>query len=210
MSFPKCLWLFAAVCGSASLFADRGHAADSSDNTATNQSGFHAYVVSQPVPNLAPVPCGVASFGTNQYSFLVPDGFRMNGSSAEQVVLVNADFDCFITLSLASPAPSNAKPDFCRDLLLSQYPGAKILEEFSASAGNHTGPAFNLHWTTARGVAQSGRFAFIPMAAGVLEFSVTTKSDKFPGVQSPFNLFLLTFRTNEGGKLEFVKISDRI
>ena len=166
-------------------------------------------IVYEPVPNLPPVPRACVTTGTNQFAFVVPEGFRVDASNPETILLTQNDYSCFLTLRIASPAPadpSDVKPDFCRALLSSRFPGAKISEAFSLAAANHSGPAFNLQWTNASGVAQSARVAFIPSAAGLLEFSLVASPGKFSGGQPPFNSLLLTFRTNEGGKLEILPL----
>jgi len=166
-------------------------------------------IVYEPVPNLPPVPRAYVTTGTNQFAFVVPEGFRVDASNPETILLTQNDYSCFLTLRIASPAPadpSDVKPDFCRALLSSRFPGAKISEAFSLAAANHSGPAFNLQWTTSGGVAQSARVAFIPSAAGLLEFSLVASPGKFSGGQPPFNSLLLTFRTNEGGKLEILPL----
>ena len=169
-------------------------------------------VVYEPVPNMPPVPRAYVTTGTNQFAFLVPEGFRVDASNPETILLIKTDYSCFLTFRIVGPATAGTtdlKPDSCRELLSNRFPGAKIADVFSLAAANHGGPAFNLQWTNASGVAQSARVAFIPSAAGLLEFSLVASPGRFPAGQPPFNSLLLTFRTNEGGKLEIIPPSNK-
>ena len=89
------------------------------------------------------------------------------------------------------------------------HPGAKISDEFSLSAANASGPAFDAQWEGISGTTQSGRVAFIPSPVGILEFSLLSKPDKFTQGKYFLNFLLLTFRSNEGGSLDMPVFSDK-
>lgn len=150
--------------------------------------------------------------GTNEFAFVVPPGFRFDGSNPEKLVLVKNDYTCFINFRVVKPGPSEAgelKVEGLRQTLLSRYPGARVLEEFTQSAANQSGPAFDLQFRSAADVLQSARVVFIPSAAGVLEFTLVANADQFTDGREAFNTLLLTFCTNQGGKLEITPFSDK-
>ncbi len=159
-----------------------------------------------------PVRRAFVQFGTNEFAFVMPPEFRLDASNPEKLVLVKSDYTCFINLRImrmgtASSAPP--KPETLRGPLLSRYPSARILEEFNQSAANQTGPAFDLQFRSAAGMLQSARIAYIPCAAGLIEFTLVANADQFVNGQYAFSSLLLTFCTNEGGKLEIVPLSDK-
>lgn len=152
------------------------------------------------------------SSGTNQFVFVVPPGFRMDGSNPEKVILSDATYSCFLALRIAGPLPGkirDLRADFCRDLLLQQHPGAKISDEFSQSAANYTGPAFDAKWEGPSGTTQFARVVFLPSPVGILEFSLLSKPDKFAEGKGLLNFLLLSFRSNESGTLDLPVYSDK-
>ncbi len=157
----------------------------------TSQAILHAYVTA----------------GTNKLNFLLPTGFRMdaNTSTPDMISLVNGDCNCWLTFCIAVPLPSNTKgleSGRCRALLLNRHSDVKILEEFSVVAAGQHGPAFDLQWENSSGLVQRARSAFIPSAAGVLEFELLTNPDNFPKFQNTFDAFLLNFRTGVDDNIE--------
>lgn len=213
MSFHKVPRLCLAFACGANLIARAGLAQDFPGSVSSSPLPLQASIVNEPVPNLPPVPLVCVSAGTNRFSFLMPDGFRLSDPEPGKLVLVNVDYSCFLTFRIVGAVPADSKElrsDSCRELVLKRYSGAKILEEFSLTAANHSGPAFDVQWKNPGGGAQSARIACIPSAAGILAFSLEATSDKFPAISSSFNSLLLTFRTNERGKLENVHLSDKI
>jgi hypothetical protein len=165
-------------------------------------------------PGLIPVNRVFVSCGTNQFTFLVPDGFRLDASDPRKLTLVNADFTCLITWRVLGPVPTQeAGPDqsFYREMLLKRHPGGKILEEFSLSALGRYGPAFDLRWGGAGGLARRERLLFIPTLAGIVEFDLVSSLETFGARIQQFNDVLVNFRaSDEHGKLVVPMISNRI
>ena len=199
-------------CG-AWLLAGRAWAEGLFTNALASPAVLQISIVSQARPNERLVARAYLTAGTNQFGFLVPDGFRTdpNNTALDTISLISSEYNCWLTLRIEGPAPSEGKdldPQFYRDQLLSRYPGAKILEEFSLTAAGRSGPAFDLQKMSG-GVLQSMRVAFIPSAAGVLEFSLLASPDNFPKYESSFNSLLLNFRASVNGKVEFPTSPDK-
>ena len=182
-------------------------------NAAAGPAVLQMSIVNRMLPDERPVSRAYLTAGTNKFGFLVPEGFQTdpNNKALDRISFISSEYNGWLTLHLAEPATSgdnDLDPQFYREQLLSRYPGAKITEEFSLTAAGRSGPAFDLQKMSG-GMLQSMRVAFIPSAAGVLEFSLLASPDNFPKFGSSFNLLLLTFRASVDGKLEFPPFSDK-
>ncbi len=152
------------------------------------------------------------SFGTNECSFILPEFFHVESSTADKLVIINQGYDCLMTVRLVEPATAERRApdlDACRRILLNRYAYAKISEEYERSVANHSGPAFDFTWQNSAGGRESGRMIFVRTAAGILEFTLLTATDKFAPGEHAFSSVVLTFRTNENGVLEVVRIAER-
>jgi hypothetical protein len=148
--------------------------------------------------------------GTNKLAFIVPTDFRMDASDTGRIVLSGNSSPCYITVRVSSPTSADAESQnaFFRAEALSRYPGAKVSEESSDSAAGHMGNAFNLEWTDASGTPECVRIAFIPCAAGVLEFSAQAPASYFHEAQMNLTVLMTSVRSNETGKLVIVPLPD--
>jgi hypothetical protein len=151
--------------------------------------------------------------GTNRFAFSVPEGFRLDSSNENLVSLISADYHSLLTFRIAAPgAPAGQEPRAAvwREALLQQHPGAKILQQFTLTAANRTGPAFDAAWSSPGGLPRTQRVAFIPALAGTLEFSLVSTTDAFQKAQYDLNFLLLTFRASDPqGKLDLPRFSDK-
>lgn len=177
----------------------RSCAADISNN-AWPVIPFTIAVKSESVTSAGTVYRAYVSSGTNVFSFVIPADFRLGDSSPQKMVMVGVSHASHLTLRIFSPMSSEPKAEFYRNILLSSYTDARVTDEFSRSAANHTGLAFDLLWKNSAGGRQFARVAFIPTPAGILEFSLITTPDKFSGWQNSFDSWLLSIRSNATGK----------
>jgi hypothetical protein len=103
------------------------------------------------------------------------------------------------------------QPDVYRQAVLSEYPGVKILDEFTLSADNRHGPAFEAVWYPASGLPRRIRSVFVPSADNVLTFSIVFDPEKADAGRRALNTVLLTFRANDpAGKLAVAPLSDQL
>ena len=128
-------------------------------------------------------------------------------------MLSDPNYNWYLAIRIVAPLPSrvdgSVQTEYARDILLRQHPGAKISDEFSLSAANSPGPAFDAQWEGVSGTVQSTRVAFIPFPVGILEFSLLSKPEKFTQGKYFLNFLLLTFRSNEGGNLDMPVFSGK-
>jgi hypothetical protein len=151
--------------------------------------------------------------GTNRFAFSVPAGFRIESSNGDSVSLVSTDYHSVLTFRIAAPgAPPGREPpaEVWRQTVLERHPGAAILRQFTLTAANRTGPAFDAAWGAPGGLQRYERVGFIPALAGTLEFSLVCAPDTFQKAQSDLNFVLLTFRASDAqGKLDLPRFSDK-
>ncbi len=180
----------------------------------TNSIPMQASITPENVPNLETYYRAYIDSKAAKFSFILPRTYRTDSLTSADMQLVNENYNRFLSFRILGPLSADAKKldatDF-RELLLDRHPGAKILEEFSLHAASHTGPAFDLEWAEANGVVRRSRVAFIPSAAGVLEFSLVCGVEQFSQAKNDLNSMMLTFRTGDSnGHLEISRLSDKI
>jgi hypothetical protein len=151
--------------------------------------------------------------GTNKFAFLIPDGLQVHNDPLHgRINLCNVEGNRNISFTVLDPTPSEGRElgeDVYREVVLNSFPNAKILEENSRVAAGHSGPAFDIQWKSA-GIVQHTRLVFVATAAGVLEFTACTSTDKFPELDTDFSLVLGTFCFSTNGKLEVPMVSDQL
>ena len=202
-------YFFRALILGGLLFASRAFADETPQETptpATNRPAFNASVRGGETVGDQQIQRAFLTIGATQIAFIIPTGFFMDASDTQKIVLADSSGHCFITVRVHPKSEVNSDADFFKAQALSRFPGAKISSESSESAVNHFGPAFNLEWAGPNGGPESVRIAFIPCAAGVLEFSVLTPSANFKDAQLYLTVLLSSLRTNESGKLVIVPV----
>ena len=172
--------------------------------TVTNRPGLKATLHGGETIGTHQVQRAFLDVGTNRIVFIVPGGFWMDGSNPQKIVLTAADKSAFITVRVLATAGSEMG---FKEEALNRYPGAKITQESFDLVANHSGPSFNLEWMNG-GVAQSAHISFIPTAAGILEFSVLSRSSDFKDARNNFETLIGSVQTNESGKIVIVPRPD--
>lgn len=181
--------------------------------TETNTVAFQLATYKEPLLGREPVTRASLSCGNKRFTFLVPNGYRVDASDPAKVVLTSGDFRSYITLRAANLTCGEKAPQEteCKARLLEKYPEANIIEEFTSSAGGFAGPAFDLRSKTEGGAITAARVAYIPGLSGALEFSLVTSPEQFGKSLGQLHSVMLTFRASEvGGKVEVAALSDRL
>ena len=179
----------------------------------TNTAAFQLATYKEPLLGRDPVTRASLTCGNKRFTFLVPNGYRVDASDPEKVVLTSGDFHSYITLRAANLTCGDKTPQEteCRAKLLEKYPEAKIMEEFTSAAGSFTGPGFDLRSKSKGGATTAARVAYIPGLSGALEFSLITSPEQFGNSLSQLHSVMLTFRASEvGGQIEVAALSDRL
>ncbi len=157
-------------------------------------------------PFVEPRYTAMITAGKDKFAFLVPDGFFLRGDpSSGTFTLANAEGNSSISFTMLPPPSFDAPPfsaDACRDWVLRDYAGGKIIKEFSASAAGGRGPGFDIQWKTSGGFVQCKRVLFVSNGAGILKFTATSNLDHFDSVKSVLTRMLLTFQLGADGVLK--------
>ncbi len=201
--------LFTAFLLGAFLFvtrvlADEAPGASPAPVATTNRTAFNATLRGGETIGDHQVNRAFLTIGTNEIAFTVPAGFYMDASNPQKIVLTDSTSDYFITVRVSGSANAeagSAQVDYFRGTALNRFPQAKITSQTSEFAANHSGPSFDMEWLTSNGGGQSVRIAFIPCAAGVLEFSILTRSANFKTARTYLSVLMSSVRNNETGKL---------
>jgi hypothetical protein len=185
------------ACLTAALAAFRAGAADGG----LPASAWEVKVRRVEGPDVLPTTWANIAVGTNQFAVNVPDGFRYDPSpSGEGVTLVSLDYAKVIVFRIFDSAATEDKTvdsSACKEALLGRFAGAKVLSESSERVGGSFGPCIELQWTGPSGVAQRGRFIFCSSRAGVLEFSITCRPEKWGEAQTDLTPVLSLFRQSD-------------
>lgn len=193
-----------ALLITAGALAGTAAAQSFAEATRTDHPAVQTVLKSEEVIGAETVKRAYINFGTNEFAFVVPAGFRLDALTSGKIALVKEDYTCSISL-VFKDAPAATSPslraDTLRQTLLDRFPGAKIEEEFSRSAANHSGPAFDLHVPNGAGGVQYARVVCIPFNAGIIEFTLLASTNQISTSQYAFDSILLTFCSNEEGEL---------
>lgn len=164
-------------------------------------------------PGIAPARRAYLTVGETRFAFLVPVGFRVDLSNPERVVLASTDGFAHLTIRVNRSLPPGLTAldaPSIRQLVLSRHPGAQIQEDFTASAANQHGPAFDFRWDSGS-LPCASRVAFIPCAAGILEFNLTGNADKWARYLTDLGTVMQTFCASDAsGQLVVTPLSDQI
>lgn len=205
MSFPRIPRFIATAC----ILAWRTLNAHGQDGSLTLISSnpvplpLQVSVRNEAIIGLQQIHRAYVSVGTNMFAFAVPDDFHVDSSNPSKVVLVQADYNCFLAMRVISPAPEReSQPDFYRGLVLEEYPSAKIVAEFAQAAGPYNGPVYDLQWTNASRVQQSARVLFIPSRVGTIEMILLSRSEKFSDSKRFFDFLRSSYCTDDAGPIK--------
>ena len=145
------------------------------------------------------------SAGSNQIGFLVPSGMRVDLSRADRVTLTEPDLSYFLTLRINANVPAGSEADdMLRNRALRDYPGAMLTDEGNTEAAGRRGHLFTLRWRPAEGVDRAVTVAYIPNAAGLLEFSVVAEQRKSSEAQNALIGLLQRLQSSTGDRLRMM------
>ena len=163
---------------------------------------IEARFFSQSTPFAGEIVRGIIVAETNQFSFVVPGGFRQQiDPKAKKVTLISTNYLCAIVATLHEKAlegDADLKPDSLRQQVLARFKDAKITDEFTASIESMTGPAFEVEWPAEAG-QMSTRAVFVPYPGGHFEITVQAPTKIFRTYDQALFQLLLSIRTSPAG-----------
>ena len=171
-----------------------------------NQSALpklEAQFFQQDTASAGTITRGIIVAQTNQFSFVLPSGFRRQVDQTEKKIsLISTSYTCAITAKIHETAIDgkvDLGPDTARQQLLGRYKNARITDEFSASVESMSGPAFEVEWDSDTGKHMTSRTAFVPYPGGHIEFTMQAPTEEIRSYDKALNQLLLSFRTSPVG-----------
>jgi hypothetical protein len=148
--------------------------------------------------------------GTNQFLFMLPPNTRSSATNPETIVLSGTDGLYYLSLRvLESGAGVGGQARSRKEQAIESYPGAQHVEEFSMFVAGHEGSGLQLRQASAVGGARQVRLLWVPSAAGTLEFTLNTDPGNAGIAMRAFECVLLSFQSNERGKIIVIPRSDK-
>jgi hypothetical protein len=148
--------------------------------------------------------------GTNEFLFVVPQGVLPQPSSEGAILLSDREMRFFITIRmLGRMAEGTQMREEMSNRIASVYPGSGGLEEFSTAVASHEALGMQFCQKLPGAGERMVRLLWVPSNAGVLEFVLNSGEVGFPSGKVAFEGILLTFRSNEHGRIEVVRFSDK-
>src|SRR6267142_3963385 len=179
----------------------------------TNQPPISVALKFEGGPGQIPTTRAYITAGTNKFAFLVPDEFKLASSDPQRVILMKGDGSCLISVRVIGPKPGSDRPfdaAAAKVLVNEEHPDALITSELGMFVEVVGGPAFEIRWG-AGALTRASRVGFIPLRAGLLEFSVDSSPRNLGPSLGDFNYVILTFRaSDENGQLAATPLSDRL
>ena len=151
------------------------------------------------------VTCYVLGWGSEEYSFLPPRGWRVKpGTAAKEVTLLSPDSEAAITIRLlpaGTPAASRSTAEAWRQEILGKFDHAIVQEEFPCYTGAAQGSGFEIEWLMNKQYPMRSRIGFTPIDGATLQFELTARSETLPPFRQAFGSLLTSFhRTAEEKK----------
>lgn len=144
--------------------------------------------------------------GTEKFTFLIPEDYRVDTSDPSKVKLASADYSVMIVVGVSGGMPAGTKmtAEALQARVLSSYPETVIKRDLTVAANEQSAPALDFTWKAQTGITRMTRTTFIPTTAGLMEFTLTASPDKFEASLRELNLVMLTFRSGVNGKFDYV------
>ncbi len=136
----------------------------------------------------------------NEYVFQPPPGWKSEpNAGASTITWTSPDFRSLLRLKVPSGENETVpklKAEELRPLATESKAENKIVEESPCYTAGLSGLAFDIERVTETKATLRLRRAFVPVAGGVVEFTLSCPLDEFPSRQSDLSRFLNSFRVS--------------
>lgn len=148
--------------------------------------------------------------GTNEFMFVEPEGMQSQTPNESTIVLTARDMNWYVSIRILGPSPAKARlKETLREQLAREYPQVNNPEEFVTTVADQEGVGLQLHVALPDVGDRLIRAVWVPFQAGVLEFKLHAKHSAASAAKRDFDTILLTFRSNERGRIEVLERSDK-
>ena len=158
--------------------------------------GMKSSIWRQELPEMGTITTGVLTIGQKSFLFMPPVGWQVEPDQGGVVRLVGAERSLITIRLLRDTSVKEGAPaiEKLRQQAQSRVPGAKIFRETVCHTEAESGPAFDLEWRDAQGIAFGGRVVFVRVGEESFELSLITLSERFNGELTAFAGFLTSFQ----------------
>jgi len=148
--------------------------------------------------------------GTNEFMLVVPEDTRAEFRPNDTIAITSSDGTFFITFRIAAYAPDEPIPQPCiPESLLEEYPFATNIDKFGVSVAGRPGAAVSFKYARSRLAWRQAKIIRVPCKAGVLEFTLDADEGHAKTAGYLFQGLLLTFRSDERGKIKIIPFSNK-
>jgi len=148
--------------------------------------------------------------GTNQFLFMLPPNVHSSGAASETVELTANDGSFYLSFRiLASGSASGDQAGSRKAKTLERFPNARNVEEFAMPVAGHEGNGVQFRQERPPVGSRLIRFLWAPCAAGTLEFSLSADSKHSAVAMQAMECVLLSFQSDERGKIVVIPRPDK-
>ena len=149
-------------------------------------------------------------FGTNEFQFEIPNALRFRAPDIYALVLSSRDDSYFVTLRIlpGRPADADLRAEQ-RRWVETRYPDALAIKELTTPVDEHQGLGLQLHLKPEGVPDRQVQLVWVPCTAGILEFVLDADVGAIRAAQQSFNVILLSFRSNERGRITIQQHLDK-
>ncbi len=147
--------------------------------------------------------------GTNEFVFVMPPDLHPEDARPGIVILASDDAGYAVTLQLLQAGGSDAstaEAEACEKRMLAKFLNPRQVERFTFSVAGRQGVGLQALHDLSVGERLT-KTLWVPCGAGVLKFELTTTPEQAGRATQAMDQVLLTFRSNERGKLEIIRRS---
>lgn len=146
--------------------------------------------------------------GTNEFLFVLPPDLHTEAINPDTLVLAGPGSRYFLKFSILGSRggdSAEAQTQVRKENALAQYPNALNLEDFTTTVAGRAAQGLQLAHKSPTMADYVTRIVWVPCQGGVLEFTLTADAQTTKLARQAMDQVLLTFQTNEKGKLEIVR-----
>jgi hypothetical protein len=150
--------------------------------------------------------------GTNEFLFVLPPDLRTESTNPDGLVLAGPGGRYFLKFRITGARPWDseaAQAQARKETALAQYDSAGNIEDFTMTVAGRTAQGLQIRHKSAAGVDCLTRIVWAPSKAGILEFTLTTDTQTARLARQTMDVVLITFQSNEKGKLEIIPRSEQ-
>jgi hypothetical protein len=150
--------------------------------------------------------------GTNQFMFVMPPGVRCESTTAGTLGLSSPDGQYHLELRILAPGAEEGtlkRIQALKQKTLESCAKARNVEEFNTSVAGWRAEGLQLRESLPVFGERLFRFVWVPCTAGILEFALSSSAERATAAVQTMDSLLITLRSNEKGKLEIVRRSEK-